>query len=362
MNGMADRVEIVVIGAGVVGAAVAQALSAAGREVMVLETAPWVGDGITSRNSGVIHGGLYYRPGSIKATSCIRGNHLLYEWCEKHGVPHRQLGKLVVAVDEGDEEGLERLYENAVASGAEEIERISGKSLKDFEPTIRGISALWSKRTGIVDPAALTKSLVLAAEEAGATVVTKSEVRAIRRSTSGYELETARGPVTAEKVINAAGLCADDVARMAGIQEYKVYPCRGDYFNLRPRTKYQHLLYPVARPKEVGLGIHLTLDLAGACRLGPDAEYVDSKNDFSPAEGKLEKFRKSAERMLGPIEAKQLSYDSCGIRPKLRGPSETEEKDFVIREDLPGFVNLVGIDSPGLTACLAIGEIVSGMI
>ncbi|MFH1263751.1 MAG: NAD(P)/FAD-dependent oxidoreductase [Pseudomonadota bacterium] len=359
---MADRVEIVVIGAGVIGAAVAQSLSVAGHEVMVLEAAPWVGDGITSRNSGVIHSGLNYRPGSLKAKTCIRGNRLLYEWSSKHGVPHQQIGKLVVAVDEGDEEELEKLYENAVASGAEEVERISGKSLKDFEPTVRGVSALWCRRTGIVDPAALTKSLVLAAEGAGATVVSNSEVLSIGRGGSGYELETVRGPVAAGKVINAAGLYADDVARMVGIQSYKVHPCRGDYFNLRPRTTYRHLLYPVARPREVGLGIHLTLDLSGACRLGPDAEYVDSKDDFSPAEGKLEKFRRSAERMFGKIDPKQLSYDSCGIRPKLRGPSETEEKDFVIREDLPGFVNLVGIDSPGLTAALAIAETVGKMI
>ena len=200
----------------------------------------------------------------------------------------------------------------------------------------------------------LTRSLVAAARSDGAEVIVSCAVSAVRAADDGYELETSRGPVQAAAVVNAAGLYADEVAAMAGVGRYAIHPCRGDWFRLRTTTSFSHLVYPVKGPGTAGLGVHLTIDMDGGVRLGPDAQYVRSKEDYCDAPHKRSVFAKAAGRMLRGLSEADLTYDSCGIRPKLRGPGEAEERDFVIAEDLPRFVNLVGIESPGLTSALAI--------
>jgi L-2-hydroxyglutarate oxidase LhgO len=358
---MDPEVDIAVVGGGVVGCAVASALARAKRSVVLLEGGERLGDGVTSRNSGVIHSGLYYPPHSLKAQACVRGNPLLYEWALSRGVPHARLGKLVVARDPAAVPELEALAANALASGARGVALVSAEFVREREPSIDAVAALWCPETGIVDAVELARSLATDATEHHALVLTQARVRAIVRDGGSYELETTRGPVRAGRVVNAAGLHADEVAALAGITRYRIHPWRGDYFRYTPRARHQHLIYPVRKRGAAGLGVHLTLDLAGRCRLGPDVEHVRRKDDYSPREEKLPAFLEAARALFGDVTADQLAYDGCGIRPKLRAPGDPEEKDFVLSEDLPGFVNLVGIESPGLTAALALAERVAAI-
>jgi L-2-hydroxyglutarate oxidase LhgO len=351
------QVDVAIIGAGVVGCAIASELASPRCTVMVLDASPRIGEGITSRNSGVVHSGLYYRPGSLKARTCVEGNRLLYAWARHHDVPHARIGKLVIARDDAEVAALEDLERNARNCGAPGVELVSRDFIRAREPTIDARAALWCPETGIVDPVELTRSFAMDATAKGATIAVSARVRAVERDGSGFRLDTDRGEIAAMQLVNAAGLHADEVAALAGIAVEQIRPCRGDYFRLSTSIRYRHLIYPVRRPGSPGLGVHLTLDLAGGARLGPDAEYCASRTDFSPREEKLGAFLEAARRLLGRVEAAQLSYDGCGIRPKLGA-----DADFVVREDLPGLVNLIGIESPGLTASLALARVVSGLL
>ncbi|MCC7381496.1 MAG: NAD(P)/FAD-dependent oxidoreductase [Deltaproteobacteria bacterium] len=369
---MGAGVDVAVIGAGVIGAAVAAELARAGRSVWLLEQRPKIGGDITERNSGVIHAGLYDPPSSLKTRLCIEGARLLYAWAEKAGVPHRRCGKLIVATDAEEEAALAQLLAHARAVGVEGLRLISSTELAALEPDARGVAALLSPNTGIVDPYELTRSLVAAAESDGAEILVSAQVRAIHNihgaqnthhTQNAWTLETTRGEISARAVVNAAGLYADDVARLAGIDRYVVHPCRGDYFRWHTRARIAHLLYPVKKPSAPGLGVHLTLDLAGGLRFGPDADYVAKKDDYAPPlEEKRARFAEAAAKILKGVKEEDLEPESCGIRPKLRAPDEAAEKDFVIAEDAPGFVNLVGIESPGLTSALAIAREVAAML
>ncbi len=361
---MESRVDIVVIGGGAVGAAIAMALSRVkASDILLLEAMPIFADGITSRNSGVIHSGIYYPPHSLKASLCVRGSQLLYQWCKARKVPHSKTGKLVVAKTQAECDELEKIYHNARSCEASGVSVIGKQQISEKEPHIEALRALYCSESGIVDPTELTHSFLREAESHGVMALTQCEVKGIEKlSSSGFELHTTRGNILTNVVINSTGLFADKIAKMSGIDKYKVFPCRGDYFRFHSKKTYRHLLYPVKVPNSPGLGVHLTIDLDGQYRLGPDVQYVADKNDLRPAEDKLSQFHEKAQKLLGPLELSQLSYDSCGIRPKLRGPNDPIEKDFVISEDLPGFINLVGIESPGLTACLAIAEHVAKMV
>lgn len=356
--GAGAEVDWVVIGAGVVGAACAHALTEAGSSVLVLDREAGPGHGTTSRNSGVIHASIYYPKGSLKNLLCLRGQALLYEWCKAHRVPHEKCGKVITAFDESEVPLLEKLFASAKDCGARELELIDGKRMRELEPASLGVAAIWSPTTGIVDGEAMTKSLLAASANSAADfdVIYKADVVAIAREPDHWVVETTRGPLHTSGVINSAGLFADEIAQMAGAGIYKIHPCRGDYFKLKSAHKFQRLVYPLKKPGAAGLGIHVTIDLAGGVRLGPDTEYVESKSDFSPREDKLEKFHSSASKLIPGLRKEDLFYDMVGIRPKLRAPHESEEKDFVISEDAPRFINLVGIESPGLTASLAIAE------
>jgi glycerol-3-phosphate dehydrogenase len=242
------------------------------------------------------------------------------------------------------------------------VTRIGQQQLGQLEPDVRGVAGLLCAATGIIDPAELVQSLRAAAESRGAVTVLRAEVTGIESEPGGFRLTTSRGPVRAARLVNAAGLESDRIARLVGHDQHTIYPCRGDYFRLCTPTVYRHLVYPVKDPAHPGLGIHLTLDRGGGYRLGPDAEYVQARDDFREAAHKRALFHAAAERLLGPLSPEQLRYDSCGIRPKLRSPADAEERDFVLEERPSGFVHLIGIESPGLTSALALAERVATLL
>ncbi|PRP95441.1 L-2-hydroxyglutarate oxidase LhgO [Enhygromyxa salina] len=327
----------------------------------MLEAAGREGTGVSSRNSQVVHGGLYYPPGSRKARTCVAGNQLVWDWVTARGVGHRQTGKLVVTQHAGQDAQLDALVDNARASGAA-LERVSLARARALEPalpdTVR--AACWSPRSGIVDAHGLVRSLLIAAEEQGVSFVFGAAVTAIELGPGsrggGFRLTTPRGTVVAERVINAAGLGATTVARLVGVDR-ELFLARGDYFRLRRPAPWRRLLYPLALPGSPSLGVHLTLELDGGCRLGPDLDWVDDPEDFSPARGqrKHAEFLAAARRLLGPCAPEDLVYDTCGIRPKLVGPG-APMADFEVVEHPRGCWHLLGIESPGLTASLALAR------
>lgn len=360
-----DGFDVVILGAGVVGAAIAAAAADGRRSVLVLEAAAREGGGITGRNSGVVHSGLYYPPGSRKARTCLRGQELLYAWAARRGVAHARCGKLVVARAAAHVDALAALADNAAAAGAASLELVDDARARALEPALPPVAAaLWCPNTGIVDPHGLTASLRAAAEAGGAVFAMRTPVTAITAVAGGLRVESGGDAVLAGAVVNATGLAADRIAAMVGVDGFTIHPCRGDYFRLRGRGRgrYRRLIYPVRPPGSPGLGVHLTLDLEGGARLGPDAEYVDARDDFGPRPGKHAAFHAAAEALLGPIDPADLVYDGCGIRPKLRAPGEAAERDFVVHVGPPGCVHLLGIESPGLTAALALAEEVVALL
>lgn len=350
---------LAIVGAGVVGCALAwRSASLLGpQRVVLLEQAEREGTGVSSRNSGVVHAGLYYTPGSLKARACVEGNARTWAWVSEHAVGHRRTGKLVIARDEAELAALVHLYVNARACGAE-LEIIDPARARELEPLLDGPlrAVLWSPRSGIVDAHGFVRSLRHAAERAGAATLFGAHVSQLEPCAGGFLLTTTRGHLLAERVINAAGLHADALAAMLG-HARAIIPARGDYFRLRRPRPYQRLIYPVQVPGSPSLGVHLTLELDGGCRLGPDLDWACSKDDFGPAQGqaKRERFRVAAERLLGPLDADAIVYDGCGIRPKLVGPG-VPAADFELVEQPSGALHLLGIESPGLTAALALAE------
>ena len=365
--------EIVVIGGGLVGLACASALAGAGHAVVVIERHGRLGQETSSRNSGVVHAGLYYPPGSLKMQLCLRGRELLEAGAARGDFPLRRVGKLVVASTTSERAALEALSRNAAACGVE-VEWIEGSRVPELEPNLRVEAALLSPTTGIIDPYELLSFLRRRALASGVTFALGTAVLGLLpRGPTGWTVAT-RGtdgtmaPVSCEWVINAAGLEADRVAELAGLdvdaESLRQYPCKGDYFelSLRAPCRVSRLVYPL--PHGAGLGIHLTLDLAGGVRAGPDAEYVESF-DLSVDGGKRALFAAAIGRYLPGIRAEDLTPAFAGIRPKLARPGDGF-RDFAVRHEaatgLPGLINLVGIDSPGLTASLAIGERVAQII
>ncbi len=363
----------VVIGAGVIGLAAAAALASRQRSLLVLERRGGVGQEVSSRNSEVIHAGLYYPPGTLKARTCVEGRERLYQRCSEHRVPHRRTGKLVVATSPEELEGLSALAERALANGAGAVELLSAGEVSRREPRIRALGALWSPESGIVDAHALVTSYQAEAEAHGAQIVLRTTVVALERDGDAWVVETEsaegdRFSVRSPVVINAAGLSADRVAQWAGLDidrlGWRIHPCKGDYFAAVPSLGRltERPVYPL--PASGGLGIHVTPDLGGRYRLGPDVEYVDQpRYDVDPQ--KAEPFAEAVARYLPEIRTEHLTPEFAGVRPKLQRPGEAF-RDFVIEEGsahgAPGLVNLIGIESPGLTAAGAIAERVANWI
>ena len=360
--------DVVVIGGGVVGLAAAAALAGAGRRVWLLERHAGLGRETSSRNSEVVHAGIHYPVGSLKAELCVRGRQQLYARCERLGLPVRRTGKWIVAQDDAERGTLEEVARRGRACGVEDLELVEGAELARCVPGVRGVAALHSPQTGIVDAHALCLSLAAELEAADGVVALRHAVEGIEPQAEGYRVEarSAGGEVAALRcaaVVNAAGLAGDRVAARAGLDVdslgYRIHPCKGDYFSLAPglRLSLDAPVYPVATGGP-GLGIHVTPDLAGRLRFGPDAHYVDDAEDLRVDPAKAEAFTRAVQRYLPELPAGALVPDQAGVRPKLAAPGESF-RDFVVAEEsaagLPGFVSCLGIESPGLTAALAIG-------
>ena len=341
--------------------------------MLVLESEPGIARGITSRNSEVVHAGIYYPADSLKTALCVAGRRALYAWCEAKRVPHRRLGKLVVATTAAEVGIVEDLHRRALANGVEGLEWLDRAAIARLEPEVEAEVALHSTQTGIVDAHAFCRSLEAEAEAADAVVLFEHRVEALVRRSYGWQIdvldaEGKREVIDAGCVVDAAGLAADRIAGLAGLDVdalgWRLHLCKGDYFGLAPgsRVRLSRLIYPV--PQQAGLGIHATLDLAGRVRFGPDTEYVDAL-DFDVDPGKAASFRDAAKRYLPGLAGAELVPDYAGIRPKLAGPGQGF-RDFVIEEatphGAPGFVACIGIESPGLTAALAIGARVAAFV
>ncbi len=364
-----ERVDCIVIGAGVVGLAVARRLALEGREVVVVEAEDAIGTHTSSRNSEVIHAGIYYAPGSLKARLCVPGRQALYAYCEAHGVAHRRCGKLIVAASDEQRPALERLRAQALANGVDDLRELSGAQARAMEPELSCVAALLSPSTGIIDSHAFMLALQGDAEARGAVLVLRSPVDAGRAGSGGIELEVGgeqRTRIRARWIVNSAGLHAQRVAAsLAGFPAAQVPPChyaKGNYYTLAGRAPFSRLIYPI--PEAAGLGVHLTLDLAGQARFGPDVEWIDAI-DYRVDPRRADGFYREIRRYWPRLPEGALAPGYSGIRPKLQAPGEPA-RDFLIQgpkdHGIAGLVNLFGIESPGLTASLAIADHVLGLL
>ncbi len=366
-------VGLTVIGAGVVGLAVAARLAPRFPGLFVVERRERHGQETSSRNSEVIHAGMYYATGSLKARLCVEGNRRLYELCAAHALPHRRFGKLIVAADEGERGELEALHARGQANGAP-LQLLSGAQARALEPHVPAVAALLSPTTGVIAAHALMDFFLQQALAQGAVLLPRSELVAVERRPDGYAL-TLRTPdgletLVSERVVNAAGLECDSVAALAGIDVdaagYRLHWCKGHYFSVPARRAalVSHLVYPV--PGAHSLGTHAVLDLAGRLRFGPDVEFLGERRlDYRVDETRRASFGAAVRRLLPMIADEELTPDMSGIRPKLQAPGGPA-RDFVIAEEsargLPGFVNLIGIESPGLTAAPAVAREVDALL
>lgn len=363
-----DDVECAVVGAGAVGLAVARALALSGREVVILERADRFGTGISSRSSEVIHAGLYYPANSLKARLCVAGREALYAYCRAHDVAHRQCGKLIVACSEGQREDLDGIAEAAARNGVANLRRLEAAEARRLEPDLSCLGALHSPSTGIFDSAGYMRSLLGDAEAGGAMIAFGAEVAQMRVEADGVAIHIGQGGEPALKarlVVNAAGLGAAPLThRVDGLDKAFARPsyyAKGNYFSLAGKAPFSRLIYPAPEPG--GLGIHLTLDLGGQARFGPDVEWIDAPAyDVSLARG--EKFYAAIRRYWPALPDGALVPAYAGVRPKLAAPGEPAS-DFLIEgpdvHGARGLINLLGIESPGLTSSLAIADHVKAL-
>jgi L-2-hydroxyglutarate oxidase LhgO len=364
--------DVGIVGGGVIGLCCAALLGKAGRSIVLLERHARPGQETSSRNSGVIHAGLYYPPRSLKALTCVEGRELLYQRCRTHGVGHKKTGKLLVATTAEEEQKLELIRARGLDNGAGELMPLNRRQITALEPRVCALSGLLSPESGIVDVHELMYSYQKEALDAGALLSFQSELQAIDAIHRGFELRASSAgapvaPIRCTVVVNAAGLFADRIAGLAGLDVdalgYRYHWCKGDYFSLAPELRglVRHLVYPV--PVHAGLGIHITFDLGGRLTLGPDTEYV-SELSYRVDATKRAAFAAAARRYLPELKDEDLFADYAGIRPKLQGPTD-DFRDFVIEDaavhGLPGLINLIGIESPGVTASLAVAARVSAL-
>jgi L-2-hydroxyglutarate oxidase LhgO len=360
-----ERIDVAVIGAGVTGLAAARALAERGYSTCILERHPRPGLDTSTHNSGVIHGGIYYPPGTLKARLCVEGRHLMYEFCATHAVPHARTGKIVVANDDNETTELDALYERGTANGVEGLRMVDSAFIAAREPHVHGVAALYSPESGIVDAEAFVKALLRAAEAAGAVFLPGTKLESAEGSGDSIVLETEHEHIEAHQVVNAAGLYADEVSRLLEGERFRIYPCRGEYAEFTPGKRYlvNSLVYPPPLASGHGLGVHLVRTTAGEVWLGPTASYQDRKDDYESERLPVEAFVEPARRLLRSVTAADLRLSGSGIRAKLHPPEE-HFADFLIRRDRnnPLVVHAAGIDSPGLTSCLAIGKFVAGIV
>lgn len=364
---MSDQFDVLIIGAGVVGNAIARELSRYRLNIAVLEREQDVGMGTSSRNSGVLHSGIHYKPGTLRARLNVRGNSLMADLCRELKVKIDYIGKLTVAQDETDIETLKRLKEQGETNGVPGLEILDADQMRKKQPDVGGISALWSPSTGIICPYGLTIALAENANLNGVKYFLGHEVTAIQRKDKGFMVQSAKGKTfNAEIIINAAGLFADRICGMLGIDKYKIYPCRGEYLILDKRLggTLSVLVYPAPRKGGAGLGIHLTNTVDGNILIGPSNEYIENHDDYASTAEVMEKLKKEGHELLPGLSTSDFIRSFSGLRPKQTSPEEKGFKDFVIEssKEVSGFINLVGIESPGLTCSPAIALMVKDMV
>jgi L-2-hydroxyglutarate oxidase LhgO len=363
-----DSLDCVIIGGGVVGLAVGRSLALAGREVVVLEAENEIGMHTSSRNSEVIHAGLYYDTNTLKAKLCVRGKMLLYDYCKAHHVPVNRIGKLIVASEDAEIARLHAIREQAERNGVMDLRLLDAREARELEPAVVCDAAMLSPSTGIIDSHALMLSLQGEIEAHGGYVVTNTRVTGIRPIAGGFDLaiDGSDDRIACKALINSAGLFGDEVAgAIEGFPENARHPVHyaiGHYYGYQGKSPFNHLVYPV--PVDGGLGIHATNDMGGSARFGPDVEWVN-RVDYNFDESRKDRFVDAIRRYFPQLDASRLSPAYTGIRPKLAGPGESSH-DFVIQaadtHGMPGLVNLFGIESPGLTAALAIGDLVADLL
>ena len=368
-------VEITIIGAGVVGLAIAEKVSQESSNVFLIEKHATFGQETSSRNSEVIHAGIYYTKDSLKARLCIEGKRLLYDYCKKYDIPFNNCGKLIVATSEEEISIIEGIRKTAIKNGVDDLVFLGREQIAEMEPNIFALNALFSPSTGIVDSHSLMKQYETNTINNGGQVVYGSEVTAIKQIKSGYEItlldaDKKNYSFTSRIVINSAGLTSDKVSEMVGIDDenLKILFCKGEYFRINPPKNrlIKRLIYPVPHHNMEGIGIHVTVDMGGGVKLGPDVNYLESNvYDYKLTVSKQEDFYKSAKKFLPFLEYDDIAPEMAGIRPKIQKPGEPQ-RDFYIMEEskrgYPGFINLIGMESPGLTASLAIAIYVRSLI
>jgi L-2-hydroxyglutarate oxidase LhgO len=364
MEQTATEIDAVVVGGGVIGLASALAIARLGHSVALLEREGGFGHGTSTHNSGVIHAGLYYPAGSLKAQLCVEGRDRLYAFCAEHHVPFGRPGKLVVAHADDEMPALERLHAQAVGNGVTDVAIVDRAFIKSREPYAEGVAALWSPSTGIIEPESLVRTLARLAREAGAHLLPGSPLKGADAGPDAIEVVTEAERIKARVVVNAAGLYTDRVSALIGGEEFCIYPCRGEYAELTPsaRSRVNGLIYPVPHKPGHSLGVHLTKTTYGSVLLGPTIRYQEGREDYEQDRLPLEAFLEPARMLIPSLTMSDLQPGGSGIRAKLCPPHESFA-DFLIRPDTrqPRLVHAAGIDSPGLTSCLAIGERVAGM-
>jgi glycerol-3-phosphate dehydrogenase len=371
-----DRVNILIVGGGVVGCAVAMAVSNQWSDVFLAEQMPKVGMGTSTRNSGVIHSGIYYPPRSLKAQLCVLGNPMLYAFCQEHHVPFRHCGKLVVVHGPRQEAALEKLAKNGRENGVEGLSIVDRAAIRAREPHVEATAALEVPSTGILSADDLVKTLARVAVEQGANILTQTRVLRIEPQADFISVTLAQGDpsnavdlseetVEARCVINSAGLFSDDVAAMLGNTNHCIYPVRGEYCELTREKSHliNNIVYPLPHEDGLSLGTHLTKTVWGSVLVGPTADYIEDKTDYERNRLPVAEFLRLAKPMLPELEVADLNLAYSGIRPKLVPPGQHGIADFVIERDarVPRAIQLIGIESPGLTCCLAIARQVASL-
>jgi glycerol-3-phosphate dehydrogenase len=369
-----DQANILIIGGGVVGCAIARAVSERWQDVFLVEQFPKLGMATSTRNSGVNHSGIYYPKNSLKARHCVEGNRLTYEFCKKHNVPFRHTGKLVVAANPHEEEELVALKNRGEENGVEGLRIIGPVEIRVREPFVKGVTALDVPSTGIVSAEELVHAYARVATNQGANIVTRAQVVSLEPSREtirvglriGDEEDSQRETIEAKCVVNAAGLFADEVAALLGNQSWRIYPVRGEYCEIRgPQSLLiKNLVYPLPHSDGLSLGVHFTKTLWGTVLVGPTATYVEGKYNYEKNRLPISAFAESAKTLLPEIDERDLQLGYSGLRPKLVPPGGKGIADFVITRDsnVPQAIHLVGIESPGLTAAPAIANHVSQLV
>jgi L-2-hydroxyglutarate oxidase LhgO len=367
--------EITIIGAGVIGLAIAEELSRKSSDVFVIEKHLTFGQETSSRNSEVIHAGIYYPEGSLKSRLCMEGKALLYDYCRKHDIPFNNCGKLIVATSEEETFVIEDIVRSATVNGLKDLRIIDHDEIAVLVPDIYALKAIWSPSTGIIDTHSLMKQFETNTLNNGGQIVYGSEVIHIQRISGGYEVtligvDDKEYSFSTRVLINSAGLTADKISEMAGIfdENLRIWFCKGEYFRLKPPKNrlIKRLIYPVPHQNMEGIGIHVTIDLGGGVKLGPDVTYLESNiYDYHVDPAKQYSFFWSAKKFLPFIEPGDIVPEMAGIRPKIQKPGDPQ-RDFYIAEEsqkgFPGFINLIGMESPGLTSSIAIAKYVDSLL